>query len=141
MTIGARNTKKNKSERGSNMGNITGQTSIDDFLGTLINQQPARKKKAAKPATSAITKGTRILSYKQTEKQPKRQLVVDVLSGRELTAREIAIEMHNLGLLPYPARAVIQPRITELVEDGVLEAVGTKYDQETERKVAVYKVV
>lgn len=123
------------------MEQITGQTSLDDFLGTLIKQQPARRPKTPKPATSAITKGTRIASYKQTEKQPKRQLVLEVLTGRELTAREIAAEMHKMGVLPYPARAVIQPRITELVEAGVIEAIGTKLDAETERKVAVYKVV
>ena len=123
------------------MGNVTGQTSIDDFLGALIAQQPKRKAKTPKPATSAITKGTRINSYKKTEKQPLRQLVLETLGSQELTAREIAVEMHKLGLLPYPARAVIQPRITELVEAGLIEAVGAKLDTETDRKVAVYKVV
>lgn len=122
------------------MESIKGQTSIDDFLGTLINQQPTRKK-AAKPATSAITKGTRIMSYKQTDKQPMRQHVLDTLGNSALTAREIAVDMHQRGLLPYPARAIIQPRITELVEAGVIMAIGTKLDEETERKVAVYKVV
>lgn len=120
---------------------MTGQTSIDDFLGTLLEQQPSKKKRAAKPATSPITKSTRITSFKQTEKQPKRQQVLEVLSGQQLTAREIAIEMHNKGLLPYPARAIIQPRITELVEAGLIEAVSKKYDAETERYVALYKVV
>lgn len=115
-----------------------GQISIDDYLGTLIDQMP---KKAQKKATSAITKETRIMSYKQTEKQAKRQLVLDALGSNELTAREIAVELHSRGLLPYPARAVIQPRITELVEDGIITATGKKYDPETERKVAVYKVV
>lgn len=127
------------------MENITGQTSIDDFLGTLIAQQPTattqKKEKAAKPATSAITKATRIMSYKQTEAQPLRQLVLDTLGSNELTAREIAVEMHKMGMLPYPARAVIQPRITELVAAGKIETVGMKLDTETDRKVAIYKVV
>lgn len=99
------------------------------------------KRKTPKPATSAITKGTRINSYKKTEKQPMRQLVVEVLGDKELTAREIAIEMHARGLIPYPARAVIQPRITELVEAGEIVATGCKLDDATDRKVAVYKVV
>jgi hypothetical protein len=97
--------------------------------------------KHKKPATSAITKATRINSYKKTEKQPMRQLVVEVLGDKELTAREIAIEMHARGLIPYPARAVIQPRVTELVEAGELVAVSEKMDEATNRKVAVYKVV
>lgn len=119
-----------------------GQTSIDDFLGALLEQQPSRqKKKTQKPATSKTTKATRIESYTKTEKQPKRQQVLDVLSGKQLTAREIAVEMYETGVLPYPARAIIQPRITELVEAGTIEAIGKKWDRETERNVAVYKVV
>lgn len=122
---------------------MTGQTSIDDFLGALLEQQPSAqaKKKKPKTATSATTKATRIASYTKTEKQPKRRQVVEVLSGKELTAIEIAVEMYETGILPYPARAIIQPRITELVEDGIIEAVGKKWDKETERNVTVYKVV
>lgn len=123
------------------MEQITGQTSIDDFLGELLSQQPSVKKKTPKPATSKITKQTRITSYVKTEKTSKHQAVLEVLDGKELTAREIAVEMHKRGALPYPARAIIQPRITELVEDGLIVAIGKKVDTETERKVAVYKVV
>lgn len=112
---------------------------LDDFLGELYKQQP--KKKTKKRATSAITKETRKESYEKTDKQPLRMQVLETLGQRSLTAREIATEMHKDGLLPYPARAVIQPRITELVEAGMLEAVGTKLDTETERKVAIYKAV
>lgn len=122
------------------MEQINGQTSIDDFLGELL-KQPAKKKPTKKQATSAITKGTRIVSYKKTEKQPLRTAVVETLGNNELTAREIAVEMHKRGLIPYPARAVIQPRITELVLAGALVAVGEKLDTETDRKVAVYKAV
>ena len=123
------------------MEQINGQISIDDFLGALLEQQPRVKKKTPKPATSEITKQTRITSYVNTEKTSKHQVVLEVLDGKELTAREIAVEMHKIGALPYPARAIIQPRITELVEDGVIVAIGKKVDTETERKVAVYKVV
>ena len=122
------------------MENITGQTSLEDFLGELLKQQP-EKKKTPKPATSEITKATRINSYRKTEKQPLRQLVLETLGNNQLTAREIAIEMHKRGLIAYPARAVIQPRITELVESGELVAVGEKMDDMTQRNVAVYKVV
>lgn len=131
----------NYRKRGDYMEQIKGQTSIDDFLGTLLEQQTAKKKPTKKQATSAITKGTRIVSYKKTEKQPLRTAVVETLGNSELTAREIAVEMHKRGLIPYPARAVIQPRITELVVAGVLVAVGEKLDTETDRKVAVYKAV
>lgn len=123
---------------------MTGQTSIDDFLGTLINQQPSvqKKKKAPKPATSEITRQTRRESHERTDKQPLRKVVLEVLDGgKQLTAREIAQEMYMMHVLPYPARAIIQARITELVHDGKVEAVKKKYDAETERDVTVYKAV
>lgn len=124
---------------------INGQTSIDDFLGELMAQQPKHekqeKKKTRKPATSAITKATRQESHESTNKQPLEQLVLDTLLGRELTAREVAAEMYARGLLPYPERAIIQPRITELVVAGKIIATGKKLDTVTSRKVAVYKVV
>lgn len=119
------------------MEQIKGQANIDDFLGDLFKSTPKKKN----TATSPITKATRRESNKKTEKQPLRQMVLATLADKELTAREIAAEMYNKGLLPYPARGVIQPRITELVKDGAIEATGVKFDQVTERKVAVYKVV
>jgi hypothetical protein len=117
------------------------QMELNDFLGNLISSAPARKPKATKTATSEITKATRIVSYKKTEKQPVYQIIVEILTGKSLTALEIAVTMYKLGYIPYPARAIVQPRVTELVEAGVIEAIGKKYDEETERNVAVYKVV
>lgn len=118
----------------------TANTGINDFLGDLLAKQPKReKKKAAKPATSAITKSTRRESHEKTDKQPMKQRVLEVLGNRELTAREVAEEMFKRGFIPYPARAVVQPRITELVAAEKIEAAGWKMDEETQRKVAVYK--
>ena len=119
---------------------LKGQTTLDEFLG-LAPMQPPKPQKTPKPATSAITKRTRKASNDKTKKQPLHELVIETLGSQKLTAREIACEMHEMGLLPYPARAVIQPRITELVEDGRTKAVGEKLDTQTQRTVAVYKVV
>ena len=121
------------------MEQINKQTNINDFLDGLIAQQP--KRKTPKPATSRVTKETRRESYEKTKTTPLKQQVLSVLAGKELTAREIAIEMYKKGYIPYPARAVIQPRVTELVEAGLIEAACKKYDTETGRKVAAYKVV
>lgn len=119
-----------------------GQMELNDFLGGLFDKlPPAPKKKAPKPATSVITQETRKESHEKTDKLTLRKAVIETLGSKELTANEIAAEMHKAGRLPYPARAIIQPRITELVQEGVLEAVGKKLDTETERTVAVYKVV
>ena len=96
--------------------------------------------KNSKQATSVITYETRKESFYNTDKKPLRKLVLTALENEELTAREIAVKMHKEGALPYPARAIIQPRITELVEEGVIKAVRKKYDVDTKRQVAVYKV-
>ena len=120
---------------------LTGQTTIDEFLGLTPKPQHERKAKTPKPATSAITKRTRKASNDKTKRQPLHDLVIDTLGSQKMTAREIACEMHAKGYIPYPARAVIQPRITELVESGRLKAVGEKTDTQTQRKVAMYKVV
>ena len=118
------------------------QMELNDFLGDLFGKLPAApKKKTPKPATSVITQETRKESNKKTDKQTMHKAVIETLGGKELTANEIAAEMHKAGLLPYPARAIIQPRITELVHAGVIETVGKKLDAETDRTVAVYKAV
>lgn len=97
-------------------------------------------KNTRKPATSNITAKTRRESNRKTDRSTQSQKVLQVLAGKELTAREVAVEMYAQGLLPYPARAVIQPRITELVEAGAIVAVGEKQDDITGRTVAVYRV-
>ena len=118
---------------------VQGQTNIYDFLGVNQGQQK-RSIKSKKPATSTITKNTRKASYIQTKKQPLKNKVLKVLAGKKLTAREIALEMYSCGWLPYPARAIIQPRITELVEAGEIKVIEDKTDTLTQRKVAVYMI-
>ena len=104
-------------------------------------QKRGHKLKSKKIATSRITKETRRASNIITEKQPLQDLIYDILKNGPLTAREVANEMYKKGLLQYPARAVIQPRITELVKAGRIAAVRDKMDDMTKRKVAVYKVI
>lgn len=126
------------------MNQVQNQMSINDFLGELLTQQPAAhqpKKKTPKPATSSITRETRKASHEKTDKRKLYELVLETLGDSELTAREIAVEMHEHGVLPFPERAIIQPRITELVEAGKLEVTGKRLDYVTDRKVAVYKAV
>lgn len=119
---------------------VVGQTNIYDFLGVNQEQQARNVKKNSKPATSSITKATRKASYDKTKPQPMKDKVLKVLAGKKLTAREIALEMHSCGWLPYPARAIIQPRITELVEAGEIKVAEDKQDTLTHRKVAVYMI-
>ena len=90
-----------------------------------------------------ITHQTRFESYKKTDKTNLQNHVLRVLQSCELplTAREIAGQLYSEHILHCPERSVIQPRITELVDDGKVVAVGKVYDQVTDRKVAAYKLL
>lgn len=61
--------------------------------------------------------------------------VLRVLGEDELTAREIA---QRLGTND---RQYVAPRITELKDAGMIEAVGKRKDSITERNVAVWRKV
>lgn len=94
-----------------------------------------------KPAVSIETAQTRRESHRKTNKENMYSKVLEVLESEDLTAREIAEQLYNNGEIAYPARAVIQPRITELVEAGLIKVTGKKYDGVTKRNVATYRKV
>lgn len=82
-----------------------------------------------------ITKETRKESYFLTNKGTRYNKILSVMGNKEMTANEIkkALNFNDLN--------AVRPRITELKEKGIIEAVGKKYDNETERNVATFKVV
>ena len=91
---------------------------------------------------SRITKETRKESYEKLDSATLRQKILDVLSnGVALSAKDIAVILHNRHLIPYPVRQAVAPRLTELVEEGLVEVWGKTYDTETERNVAAYRLV
>lgn len=94
--------------------------------------------KCKKPATCVETAQTRRESNKKTNRENMYNHVLKVLGNDILTAREIAERLFQEGVIDYPARAIIQPRITELVENGIIKVVGKKYDNVSKRNVAQY---
>ena len=80
-----------------------------------------------------ITKETRAESYKKIQLKRKSKLIYENLGDGEYTARELAIKMHNLfdedgnRLLRTAERQEVAPRISELVDDGLVKVVGKKY--------------
>ena len=67
----------------------------------------------------------------------KRQAdIISALGNESLTAREIAIKM-GFG----EDMNKVRPRLTELVEKGRIKVDGKRYCPETQRLVAVFKVV
>ena len=94
-----------------------------------------------------ITNETRAESYKKIELKKKSKLIYENLGNGEYTARELAIKMHNLfdedgnRLLRTAERQETAPRLTELVELGLVKVVGKKYDKISYCNVAVYKKI
>ena len=109
-----------------------------EFFKDLGIEKP--KKRQKKRAVCAITAETRKESYEKIEKTSLHRAVLEVLENENLTAREIAVALFDRGILSFPARAIISPRITELAQMGKIEIVNKKYDDVTERNVAVFAI-
>jgi hypothetical protein len=58
-----------------------------------------------------------------------------------LSAKEIAVMMAQKGYIPTSERNFASPRLTEMMEDGVVEPIGKIVCNYTGRKVAVYALV
>lgn len=98
---------------------------------------------------SKITEETRRESFEALDAATVNRHIIDILGGilpeegetEGMTAREIAEEMYKRHYIPYPVRQAAAPRLTELVAAGVVEVTGKKLDEQTDRKVAVYRLV
>ena len=87
---------------------------------------------------SILTKISQRESLDKLDKENKREIlkaqVLAVLGTMQepLTAREIAQRRGRT------TRQDIQPRITELLQTGIIEEKGRKYDNTTDRNVTAY---
>ena len=88
-----------------------------------------------------IAKETRRESNEQVDRLTIYKRILGVLADNKMTAREIAQQMHERGLISYPVRQAVAPRLTELVDRGAVEIVGKARDHVTKRRVAVYRRV
>lgn len=90
-----------------------------------------------------ITEETRLESYLLTDSSTVKTRILSILKekGEALSAGEIARLMYAKRYIPYPVRQAVAPRLTELVDEGLVTVDGKVYDYETGRTVAVYKVV
>lgn len=90
----------------------------------------------------SITTDTRRESYKNLDRETVYKNIIEILQdGSALTAREIAVEMYNRKLIPFPVRQAVAPRLTELEAQDVVEVMGKIYDKQTKRNVAAYRLV
>ena len=90
----------------------------------------------------SITEETRRESYEKLDNETIRQHIIELLQGgKKMTAKEVAVAMHLKGYVAYPMRQSVAPRLTELMQDDIVEACGKAYDHETGRNVALYRLV
>jgi predicted ArsR family transcriptional regulator len=89
-----------------------------------------------------ITLNTRQLSFEDIQEKKKRryEIIMDRLLTGPKTAKEIAVELYELGLTTTAERNQTAPRLTELSEMGLVEAVYKKKCDWTGKTVALYEL-
>lgn len=89
-----------------------------------------------------VTFETRALSDVSVDRKKRYTQILEVLEdGKEMTAKEIAVEMFKRGYIPTSERNYSAPRLTELSIKGIVEPVGKREDKWSGKTVAVYKII
>lgn len=89
-----------------------------------------------------ITEITRQLSFEDIKSKQKiryKQILDRLCSGNK-TAKEIAVELYELGYIPSTERNYTAPRLTELESMGYVKVVDKRKCQYTGKQVAVYRM-
>lgn len=74
-------------------------------------------------------------SYISVDKKTMQKLILNILSNKELTAREIKIRGH------FNDMNSVRPRLNELKKNGKIVVIGYKTCDYTGKKVSVFKAV
>ena len=85
---------------------------------------------------------TRQMSF--TDIQLKRKVRYEQILNRldkPKTAKEIAVELFDLGIIPSTERNYTAPRLSELEKRGIVKAIDKKKCEYTGKTVAVYEKV
>jgi repressor of nif and glnA expression len=85
---------------------------------------------------------TRSEANETVDKKKRYKQIIEILQGgKEMTAKEIAVEMCNRGYIPTSERNFTAPRLTELSKNGVVEPVGKQKCTYTGKTVCVYALL
>lgn len=80
-----------------------------------------------------------IEAYESVDKQKRYKQIIEILTeGKEMTAKEIAVEMYKRGYTPTSERNFASPRITELLRTGILDVIGRKKCEYSGKSVSVF---
>lgn len=88
----------------------------------------------------SITTQTRQMSFDdiQLQKKIRYEQILSRMDSPK-TAKEIAVELFELGYIPSTERNYVAPRLTELEKKGVVKATRKKKCKYTGKTVAVYE--
>ena len=82
---------------------------------------------------------TRAEAHETVGKQKRYRQIIECLSGSDgMTAKEIAVMMMRKGYIPTSERNFTAPRLTEMSSNGIVDIIGKKKCQFTNKKVSVY---
>ena len=89
-----------------------------------------------------ITHETRQLSFEdiKLKRKARYEQILDRLMIGAKTAKEIAVELFDLGFIPSTERNYTAPRLTELMEMGLVKSVNKKKCNYTGKMVAIYEI-
>lgn len=83
---------------------------------------------------------TRADAEATVDKQMRYRQIIECLTGNEMTAKEIAVEMWRKGYIPTSERNFTSPRLTELMDKGIVEPIGKKKCLWTGKTVTVWSM-
>lgn len=90
-------------------------------------------------ASSIISCETRREAHETVDKQKRYRQIKEILSESEgMTAKEIAYKMMMRGYTPTSERNWSAPRLTEMMQNGIVDIIGKKKCAYTGKTVSIY---
>lgn len=114
---------------------LTGQISLDEYLATQSERQ--------RLSGEMTTFDTRAESNDLVPRELRYKQIVEIfedMKPRNLTAKEVAVFMFNRGFTPNAERNFSAPRITELMQKGIVEPAGKTKCRYTGKTVTIYRL-
>lgn len=80
------------------------------------------------------------LANESVNREKRYSQIKEILKGKQLTFREIAVEMFKRGYTISPETTFSQPRVTEMVQRGEVEPIGKVKSEMTGKTVTVFQL-
>lgn len=84
---------------------------------------------------------TRHDSYESVDTNQRYNQILEILKGKKMTAKEIAVEMKNRGYSNTDERNLTSPRLNELMNKNIVECIGKIKCEYTGKMVGVYQII